>query len=175
MKSLAMFPMTELSDPFSALGLPARFDLPSEIIEKAYLARSILCHPDVVGNDEEAARRSAQLNDARAILSHAESRANALLQLSGGPSKEQDRSLPPGFLAAILETREEIEEAIASKDPAQLKTWEVWAAQERDRYTSEVAALFCRSPVPVLEIRKHLNAWRYIERLIEHTGELPVV
>ncbi len=156
-----------MSDPFDILGLSRSFDLSIDAIERAYLAQSAQCHPDLIGDDDEASRRSAELNDAKAALANPESRANALLAVLGGPSKEQDRTLPNGFLLEMMETREEIEADIASGSEAKRSTWKEWSARERERYTKTVSMLFKQTPVDTSEIRKQLNAWRYIERLIE--------
>ncbi len=160
-----------MPDPFAILGLPRSFELSSQAIENAYLARSALCHPDLMGDENEASQRSAELNDAKAILVHPESRANALLAAIGGPAKEADRTLPDGFLMQILETREEIESQIATRSANELNFWKEWAAREREAYTAKIAALFRQTPLPDLEIRKQLNAWRYIERLVEQLGD----
>lgn len=162
--------MPHLPDPFSLLGLPASFDLDARVIEAAYLQRAASSHPDLA--DEHAAEDadvvSGQLNEARQILLNAELRANTLLALRGGPSKESDKSLPPGFLMEIMETREQIEEALAARDPARLQSWREWALAQQSDYTTRVAALFRDSSShKLVEIRTTLNAWRYLERLIE--------
>ncbi len=163
-----------MNDPFDILGLTRTFDLSLDAIERAFLTRSAQCHPDLIGDhdggddvDNEASRRSAELNDAKAVLVNPESRANALLAVLGGPAKEQDRTLPNGFLVEIMETREEIEADVATGSETKKITWREWAARERERYTNTVSMLFKQTPVQVSEIRKQLNAWRYIERLIE--------
>jgi len=161
---------TPSNDPFAQLGLQRAFEIDVADIERAHLARSAMAHPDVSGLDaEEAARVQAELNEARATLEHPESRANALLKLLNGPAKEQDKSLPAGFLAQMMETREEIEAAVS--DPAQRTQWVNWAEQQRDHYKAMLAPYFQAalagdaSVLPV--IRRELNAWRYIERLVE--------
>lgn len=164
------------SDPFDLLGVPARFDLSSAALQRAWLARTAALHPDRVGGDAEAAGALARLNRAKVILENPEERANALLARLGGPAKEADKSLPDGFLVEILETREEIEAAVASGDAAEREKWNDWAERERERYTREVGELFARAGEPakpdvLKEIRVTLNAWRYIERLIEQLHE----
>lgn len=162
--------MPHLPDPFSLLGLPAKFDLDARAVEAAYLQRAAAAHPDLANSldAEDADAVSGQLNEARQVLLNAEQRANALLALRGGPSKESEKSLPPGFLMEIMETREQIEEALAARDPARLQTWREWALAQRSAYSARVAALFRESTShKLVEIRTMLNAWRYIERLIE--------
>jgi len=167
---------SQTQGPFETLALPARFDLPAGEIERAYLARVAALHPDLASSDPEsvtrAARASAALNNARSVLTDAERRANALLALLGGPTKGEDRSLPDGFLLEILEVREKVEAARDSGDPELIDRWNAWSDLERARYTrlaSELFSALCDPPQPerLIEIRTQLNAWRYIERLIE--------
>ncbi|HYE60619.1 MAG TPA: iron-sulfur cluster co-chaperone HscB C-terminal domain-containing protein [Phycisphaerales bacterium] len=164
---------SQTSDPFTLLGVPARYDLDHAAVERAYLSRAALLHPDVVGDgsiaESEAAVQLAQLNRAKATLLNDERRANALLAALGGPSKEQDKSLPDGFLFKIMETRQEIEAAIASGDQQQRGRWQQWAQAQRAEYRERVAKLFTASGEAraLQAVRTELNAWRYIERLIE--------
>ncbi len=164
------------ADPFSVLALPPTFDLTREAIERAYLAATRRLHPDLVGSDPDALaaaqRKTAELNHAAQLLRDSETRAGALLTRLGGPSKEADKSLPDGFLQSILDVRMEIESDRG--DPAARERWENWAADQRAAYASSCSELFraaTRGVAPdragLLDIRRTLNAWRYIERLIE--------
>jgi molecular chaperone HscB len=157
-------------DPFQTLGLPRSFSVDAAGIDQAYFARSAALHPDIAAADPEAPRRMAALNEARAVLSDPERRADALLLALGGPSRQQHKELPPGFLMDIMDIREQIEAAVG--DRGQRQQWEAWAAQRRAQAMSEVGAMFSLlgpSPAPeaLAAIRTRLNAWRYIERLIE--------
>lgn len=156
-------------DPFDALGLPARFDLDPEAVRRAYLARIGAVHPDAMGEQVEGA---AELNLARGVLDDPESRAEALLVRLGGASRAQDKSLPDGFLAEIMEARERIEEALASGSPEARLESRRWADQQRRGALERVGAMFAGlGGAPDAErlraIRRELNAWRYVERLIE--------
>ncbi|MFI4897341.1 MAG: iron-sulfur cluster co-chaperone HscB C-terminal domain-containing protein [Phycisphaerales bacterium JB059] len=163
------------SDPFDVLGLAPSFDLTHQEVERAYLAQAAGLHPDLGGasvGSDDLERETARLNAARATLRDAERRAGALLARLGGPSASEDRSLPDGFLMEILEIRERVEAAAGSGDPEQIARWEAWAAEERARYTREVSARFAQlgetpDASDLGAIRTQLNAWRYIERLIE--------
>lgn len=157
--------MADRSDPFAVLGLGRRFDLTRAEIESAYLARIALVHPDVEGGDD-AVDLAAALNAAKRDLLDPERRAGALLALLGGPGKDEDKSLPDGFLGEMMGTREEIEDSLA-RDPSARARWQSWAKGERGRYASRVGGLFAATPPSLCEIRRELNAWRYIERLIE--------
>jgi molecular chaperone HscB len=158
-----------VENPFQVLGLPERFDLDGAAVQRGYLSRAAQVHPDVVGDEEEAAVRAAQLNRARAVLLNDERRANALLEVLGGPGKEQDKSLPDGFLMEMMETREAIEAAVEGGDEAERARWVGWAEEQRKAYTARVGELFRggTGQERLRTVRRELNAWRYIERLIE--------
>lgn len=156
----------QISDPFAVLGLPRRFDLGEGEIERAFLTRAAGAHPDAAGDDDAM----ADLTDARRVLADPERRANALLALLGGASKEADRSLPDGFLMEIMETRQQVEAELP--DPEARVRWTEWAKAERARYAQAVGRLFERAGSDadgsvLTSIRTQLNAWRYIERLAE--------
>lgn len=157
-----------MQDPFSILSLPPHFDLDEAALRRAYLAKVASIHPDLVGEDAAQAA-SAELNHARELLSNPESRADILLRLKGGPAKEADKSLPPGFLMEMMETREIIDAALTTGNPADRTQWTTWGHQQRAGYIQEIAKLFSSptSPQSLKQIRTTLNAWRYIERLIE--------
>jgi molecular chaperone HscB len=157
-----------VDDPFAVLGLHAAFDVDAGAVERAYLARAAAVHPDVLGESDEAAVQAARLNRAKAVLLNPETRANALLELMGGPGKEQDKSLPAGFLVEMMEVREQIEEDVRR---GERERWQRWGEARRGEHAERVRALFARvtaGDTPGLRaIRTELNAWRYIERLIE--------
>ena len=159
------------ADVFDLLGVPARFDVDRAVIQRAYLSKAASAHPDI-DSGEDADIQSAALNRARAVLEDPERRAGALLERMGGPGKGEDKSLPPGFLMSIMETREEIEMALASRDAQECRRWEAWAQEQRGEYQARVGRLFeaagdSRDAAALRAIRQELNAWRYIERLIE--------
>lgn len=154
-------------DPWAVLGLERNARTAPGEIERAYLEAMSGAHPDRGGAGD-----AERLNRARRTLLDAESRCNTLLHLIGGPGPSDDKSLPDGFLMEIMDTRMEIEEAIALGGDADRDRWNDWAEDRRAEYAERVAALFdsAGDELPKssgVEIRKTLNAWRYIERLIE--------
>jgi molecular chaperone HscB len=164
------------ADPFDSLGVPPRFGIEPAEIDQAYIARSASLHPDIAGQNAEAMREMAELNKARSVLQDPEWRADALLLRLGGPGREQHRHLPPEFLLEMMEVREQVEAAMATTDPAQRQAererWEAWAEDQRGEAIREVGAMFAVLPpdppaAALAAIRTRLNAWRYIERLIE--------
>ncbi len=164
------------ADPFELLALEPRFDLSRQQIEGAYLARIAVAHPDhapATGAADEPALDAATLNDARRALLSDERRASLVLDRLGGPTAAENRDLPEGFLFEIMDTRTQIEEAIESGGEAERAGWQDWADEQRGTYRATMLALFEKAgredePAETLaEARRTLNAWRYIERLIE--------
>lgn len=160
-------------DPFAIFGLPRRFDLDAAVVQRAYLSRSANLHPDLgIEPLGDGGLDSASLNRAKSILDDPEQRADALLVLLGGPTREAERALPDGFLMDIMETRERLDDALRSGDRAAAAELEAWAANQRAAHISTVRDRFAAlpaapSPSQLREIRRELNAWRYIERMLE--------
>jgi len=168
-------------DPFETLGLPRSYATDAARVRRAWLAASAELHPDRAGADPlgeaEVARRSAAINEARRILDDPELRADSLLRLLGGPPKESDKSLPDGFLMAMMEVREELESAMG--DAGEVAKLERWAQEQRAGYQDRIAANFrhlqeTEDDSALVAIRTELNAWRYIERMLEqiHPGAI---
>jgi len=162
------------TDPFALLGLPRSFDLTRSQIEEAYLTRIGGVHPDVL--EAGADGQVDQLNLARQTLADPESRANLLLDLLGGPGKGADRSLPDGFLIEMMEAREQMESAAAAKDRPATDRWAAWAESERNTHMQAAVELFAHAQSGAADaltlstlkaLRTRLNAWRYIERMLE--------
>jgi len=159
-------------DAFEVLGLAARFDIPRDEVERRYLTLVSSQHPDTTHADDRGQARAAALNDARAVLANPEQRAGLMLARLGGPSAEQDKSLPPSFLAEIMDVRESVDGAARSGDPARVDEWRSWARDRRVRMIAEVGELFAGlasppAPGTLAAIRRSLNAWRYVERMVE--------
>lgn len=163
-------------DPFEILGVEPRFDLSQDVVRRAWLARSMDAHPDRAG--ESGREETARLNDAKRALENEERRANALLERLGGPAKEEEKGLPDGFLFEIMQLREELEAAQASGDAERVGRSRQQAQRERAARMRRVAELFesGSTEADVLRtIRVELNAWRYLERMIEQASAPPEV
>ena len=161
-------PQPSADHPFAALGLDPVYRVGRAEVERSYLTKIASVHPDRGGSGTEA----AGLNDARSCLLDPEKRANVLLTILGGKSAAEDAALPDGFLMEIMQLRQEIEEDLAGGDDAARVRWQQWASDERAKYEAEVGDVFeafgVDGRVEALdECRAILNAWRYIERLIE--------
>ena len=164
-----------MPDPFQMLGLPPRFDLNQADLHAKFIQASSATHPDRYTDpvqQAQAAERAAEVNQAYAVLSDPERRADALLTLLGGPAKDQDKSLPPALLMDMMEVREQLEQAVADNNQAELDKLRDWADDQRDAHLKMIKNLFAdtQDELPAgaaKSIRLELNALRYIQRMLD--------
>ncbi|MBL8990321.1 MAG: DnaJ domain-containing protein [Phycisphaerae bacterium] len=164
-----------MDDPFDVLGLPARFDLDPAEVRRAWLERSAAAHPDRAPEESESTSAAARLNEARAALADPERRAIALVRRLAGAAAEEvlaDRGLPEGFLRGVMDLRERLETERAEAGAAAVERMLAEAEAARRAHIVRTGELFgALGPAPsrerLLEIRRELNAWRYVERMIE--------
>ena len=158
-----------MPDPFATLGLPPRYDLDADELERRVLALSSELHPDRFTDPLEqadAAERIAAVNHAHRTLRDPATRAAALLDLHDEPGGD-DKALPPELLMGVMEVREALEEATAAGDQAELERLRRWAEDQRDQRLAEIAELFDATPVDGAAVRVQLNALRYATRMLE--------
>lgn len=111
-------------DPFTLLGVDRRFDLDVFALEKTHRELSRALHPDKFAQAGASERRAAlekaaSVNEAWRTLKDPIRRAEALFALAGVPVGEDKEPRPSGaFLMEVLEQREALAEARASKDLA---------------------------------------------------------
>ncbi len=174
--------LTAMSDPFAVLNLPPRFDLDDTELHSRFIQASAATHPDRFTDpvdQAQAAERAAEVNQAYAVLSDPERRADALLTLLGGPAKDEDKSLPPDLLMDMMEVRETLEEAVASNNQEKLDRLHVWANDQRQTHLQKITALFGEAGDPAdhlpadtaKAVRLELNTLRYIQRMLDQMPE----
>src|SRR5438552_12225767 len=166
-------------DFFQRLGLPRRFSVDADELERAYLARSRAVHPDyhLAASASELAASlelAAALNEAYNTLRDPFARAEYLLALVGGPGASEDKQMPAAFLAEMLEAREEIERARGN--PAEVARLDAEFTRRYNQLLAEVAECFAEyAKYPagpptrgaiLLMIRSRLNAAKYVRGLI---------
>lgn len=161
-------------DHFALLGLPAVYDVDSADLRTVYLRCSREIHPDRHGTCAADAalslRSSARLNEAYRVLNDPVLRAEYLLELFGGASSAEDKSVPEGVLAQALILREEIEEARAAGDAVSLANY---VRQVHELYEQAVGRLGeLARQLPGTDdlrrsLRQTLNAIRYHQKLLE--------
>jgi molecular chaperone HscB len=107
---------------FELFGLPARFDVDSTALDRAYRALQTEVHPDrfAAGTDAErrvAMQSAARVNEAYRALKDPVARASHLLALHGvAAADETDTALDIGFLERQLERREQASDAMQARD-----------------------------------------------------------
>jgi len=94
-----------------------------------------------------------------------------LLLRLGGPAREEEKGLPDGFLMEIMALREGLEAAQASGEG--VGEYREKAEAERARRMERVRELFGEEDPNLRSVRIELNAWRYLERMIEQAEAGP--
>lgn len=176
---------TKKPSPFASLGLAKAFPVDRMALRKRLLNYSRVLHPDFHTTNgaearELAERNTAELNAAFEILSDDFRRADWIVGSLGGPADSQERQMPPAFLMEVLEWNEVIEEAQgASQDSEEFQALEPLEAQlrqERSEVMDQISDLL--TPLPamhapeLIEVRRRLNAVRYLDRTLEVIAEL---
>ncbi|MHC4563517.1 MAG: Fe-S protein assembly co-chaperone HscB [Planctomycetota bacterium] len=180
----ALNPSLAGTDYFSLLGLPQQFDLDSEEVRGKFLSLSRHTHPDFHADESPdvqalSLRVSANVNDAWRVLSDPASRANYLLELLGGPSLKDDKTVPDGFLGTMMMMQEEIADALADGDSETLERVRDVLQTQHDGLMNRVGELFAEHQEGVAceavrqdllgEIRRQLNAVSYVKKLLSQT------
>ena len=167
-------------DFFTLLGLPQRFNLTEQEVRQKFLALNRHAHPDFHAEESDEAqglslRMSANINDAYRALSDPAMRANYLLEVLGGPTLTDDKSVPDGFLGTMMMMQEEIADA----DEAELSRLRVVLQTQHDGLMERIKGLFeahqesvdCEAVRRDLlgQIRRQLNAVSYVKKLLSQT------
>ena len=168
-----------MPNAFAVFDLRPTFDLDTAELHRRYLDRVRASHPDFHAGDAEAVDRgtadSATLNDAYRRLKEPFARAEELMRVWAGPSGEELKDLPPGFLEEMLERRMEVEELKDDPDPAATRRLTVQVHGDRDAALAAVGDA-CRTAesseaeakaAAIAKVRLRLNTVRYFDRLLD--------
>jgi molecular chaperone HscB len=156
-------------NPFTVLGLDARFDLDPQVIERAFFEKSKELHPDRFATAPAAERvavlqRSRALNDAYQIVKRPVARAEELLAQAGVTIGDNEQ-LDAGFLEEILELREELAAARVGGDTALIQRLEAEMRRRRTAAVAELGPLFTTRALA--DIKRTLILLRYLDRYLE--------
>lgn len=159
-------------DPFAILGIDKRFAIDEENLRRRYLSASTQMHPDRFPDPVEqadAVESMSRLTDAYRVLCDPESRARALLALSGAEEEGDKDKLPPALLMEVMEVREEMEAAIEASNQAELDRLRQWADSQRAEHLQQLATLLDKPLDAIIATKAwlELNALRYIQRMLE--------
>jgi len=177
----SLSPTAAVADYFTLLEVEQRYDLNEHELRRRYVALSRHAHPDFHAADGSEMRDlhlrvAAALNDAYRTLSDPAERAAYLLEMLGGKSSAEDKSVPEGFLGTMMMMQEELTDAKAASDKGEIKRLEEVLSTQRDGLLKRIAGLFeehqqavaCQAVRTDLldEIRKQLNAVSYVRKLL---------
>jgi len=175
----------ESPTPFAVMGLEPGPVVDHAALKKRLLELSRAMHPDFFGGASEeqqqlAIDNTAELNSAFELLSDDMARADWLVRSLGGPKESDERQMPQAFLIEVMEWNELLEEARdaepGSKEHA--AAHELGATLENERKTIMQAVRDALTPLPesgstaLIDIRKQMNAVRYVDRALAQLAEL---
>ncbi|HAI13863.1 MAG TPA: Fe-S protein assembly co-chaperone HscB [Phycisphaerales bacterium] len=169
-------------NPFELLSVPMQFDVDAKALHRAFVQQSAANHPDRFLDpldQADAADKSAAINKAYLILKNPFDRAAAMIALLADTPIADSKQLPAGLLMEMMEIREELEDAQASKNQAELHRLKQWANEQESQYLQTIAeALNEAATLPASDrsdllnkATEQLNALRYIQRMLEEFGE----
>jgi molecular chaperone HscB len=146
------------SSKFAVLGVPERYDLSSEELERRYRELSLKLHPDRAAKAERARALSAAtaLNDAYRALRSPVARAEHLLELRGVTIGDNE-PVAQELLVDILELRERLAAGDGSVRPE--------VAARRAAVLARLRELFEAGRLD--EVKADLIAVRYYDRLLQ--------
>jgi molecular chaperone HscB len=167
--------MTLDENHFQIFGVPVRFDVDLEALERRFRELQREVHPDRFARASQADQRvsmqlATRVNEAYQTLKSPLTRAGYLLQLQGiDPEFETNTAMPAEFLADQMERRETLEEVVAASD------WERLIAISSNLRT-EQDALFGRIERQLeaqdwKEAATTLRQLKFLDKLSEEIGE----
>ncbi|MDG1436242.1 MAG: Fe-S protein assembly co-chaperone HscB [Rickettsiaceae bacterium] len=153
---------------FELLDLEQKYDIDLRLLQKQYLAKQALYHPDRVDNDELKSKNldiSMQLNEAYKILKDDYARAEYLLSLSG--QKFDDQQLKEVLSRKALEALMESHEELDSMDKlSELQDLKVLKLKEKSDLVEELKECFVqKNMTKALEITIYL---KYLTNLVKN-------
>ena len=181
----ALNPIPAATDYFALLGVPRRFDLDADELHRKFLALNRHAHPDFHTGDSAdvqtlSLRVSAAVNDAYRTLGDPARRAAYLLELLGGDSAVDDKSVPEGFLGTMMMMQEEIADARKAGRQDDLDRLRDVLQTQHDGLMRRIASLFQQHQEAVGcefvrkdllgEIRRQANAVSYVTKLLSQVA-----
>jgi molecular chaperone HscB len=165
------------ANPFEVFGLPLAYTLDTAELKRRLLRFTRLVHPDffaTAGEEQRvrAEQASANLNAAHELLASDASRADWIVRRFGGPDESAERSMPKEFLMEVLEWNETLDAGRAAPPGSAERAAVLRLADELEERRAQLFQSIARrlGDLPALdgptlrEVRKELNAARYVEK-----------
>jgi molecular chaperone HscB len=163
-------------DPFTTLGLDARYDLDPSELEARYRELSKILHPDRHAQEPAGQRRmslekAVEVNEAYRTLKDDLARASALLALKGHEIPEgKEPPADPMFLMEVMELREALSDARKAKDIDAVSALATKVRDMKREATREMAELFAAIDGPganLAVVAALLTRLRYYRRFLD--------
>ena len=126
-----------MQNHFELFQLPARFDVDTDALDRAYRDVQSQVHPDRFVNAGDTEKRVAmqwatRANEAYQTLRHPQKRAQYLCELNGVDLQtESNTAMPAGFLMEQMELREALDDARDARDAGALDAIDARVRGER--------------------------------------------
>lgn len=161
--------------PFDLLGLDVSMELDVTDLRKRLRRFTKLVHPDYFATASPEQRdlaegHNARLNEAYRILKSDARRADWIVRHLGGPTEKDLGAMPQEFLMEVMEWNEVLEDSEPGA-PELEELGERLRSERADVLASISAALIPLPPAQdprLQEVRKDLNALRYLDRALGH-------
>ena len=170
---------SELS-PFAILGMEPSIQVDAKAAKKNLRRIAHKVHPDFYATAGEAQlalaeENNALLNDAFEIVSDDVRRADWLIRYLGGPGEKDLGCMPQAFLMEVMEWNEILDDH--EPGSPEFKALAEELRSERASLVGEIETLLTPLPASgadeLRNVRKALNALRYIERALQRVSGLP--
>ena len=157
-------------DHFSLFGLPARFEIDAQALERAWRAVAAQVHPDRYATASPAERRvamqwAARANEAYRQLRDPLLRARYLCEQAGVDLQtESNTAMDASFLMQQMQWREMLDDA--RRDPQAFAALEAELAQARQQMRQTLAALLDERQDYTAAGAK-VREWMFVEKLAQ--------
>lgn len=167
-------------DPFATLGLARRYDLDPAEIERRYRELQRTLHPDRHVGAGASQRRMAlgkavEVNEAYRTLRDDQKRAESLLSLLGGGSRELHEQADPELLMEVMELREALGDAKAARDAKRVRALaERVSSEQRQARAALLEAFGALGTAPdaasLRPAARLVSRLKYYERFLEEVS-----
>ena len=165
---------------FELFEIPVQFKVDKGLIRKKYFELSKLSHPDYfatsgAAEQQSALDSSALLNDAFKTLNNIDDTLRYILNEKGLLEEGEKYSLPPSFLAHMMEINEALEEPGGSNEErttlmAQMEELE----QELYEGVKHIIENYCEDVTPteaLLQVKDYYYKKKYLQRLTSQSAQ----
>ena len=162
------------------LGVERRFDLDLAVLEKTHRELSRALHPDRYSQTGASERRAAlekaaSVNEAWRTLRDPVKRAEALFRLYGiAVGEDNEPKATPTFLMEVLEEREALADARASKDMAKVRAVGATMGTRAKEVEAKLSAGFkgADDPAAIEKLVPLLGELRFYKRFLDEVSAI---